>query len=123
MAIGSKLGKVFGAIGGGLSFIPGPWSAVGMALSAAGSVASGVGQKREAEEQEQEQQQPAQQPAQVQDQSRPQQAQLQAAPETTLRQPMTNMFGQKQSMAGGYQSQMGQEIANMLIRDDGGLYD
>jgi hypothetical protein len=70
-----------------------------------------------------EQQQAQPQPAAEADPSRPVQAQLQGAPETQLQQPMTNMFGQGQQNLGGYQSQMGQEIANMLVRDEGGFYE
>jgi hypothetical protein len=122
MAFGSKLGKVFGAMGSGLSFIPGPWSAVGVALSAAGQVASKVGEKKDANKLEEEQTQAQSQPAAAADPSRPEQAQLQTAPETQLQEPMTNMFGQRQQKVGGYQSQMGQEIANMLVREDGDFY-
>ena len=82
MAIGQKLGKVFGAVGSGLSFIPGPWSAVGVALSAAGSTATAVGEakdRREAErEREQETNEVTQTPTEQPDTSRPQDAAAQA---------------------------------------------
>jgi hypothetical protein len=127
MAIGGKLGKVFGAIGSGLSFIPGPWSAIGMALGAAGSAASAVGAKKEREEAErkaQEQSIAPQQPEAQDDNARPEAAQILNMPgQVATQQTTAPIFNQSAPSLGGYQLKIDQEIANMLIRDVGGLYD
>ena len=126
MAIGGKLGKVFGAIGSGLSFIPGPWSALGMAFSAASTAATAVGEKREREEQEQAQQGQAAQPQQAiaqNDNSRIEAGQMAEAGGQQAQQPQqAPIFRQAPPSLGNYQLQIDQEIANMLIKDAGGLY-
>jgi len=127
MAIGQKLGKVFGAVGSGLSFIPGPWSAVGVALSAAGSTATAVGEakdRREAErEREQETNEVTQTPTEQPDTSRPQDAAAQdpAQPQSAAKGvPIKQNTGIQG--AGTYQSQISDEIARAIIGDTGSLY-
>lgn len=124
MAFGEKLGKVFGAIGSGLSFVPGPWSAVGFALGAAGQAASMADKIKQQKEQErlmQEQEQPQQPMQEPQDRSRPQQAQI--APQnneapTQLPQPSMNApIYQGQPNLGGYSQQL--EIQNILAQGGG----
>jgi hypothetical protein len=119
MAIGSKLGKVFGAIGSGLSFIPGPWSALGAVVGAAGGIAGAVGAKKEAQEQQQEPE--AAQTSQVvqpADASRPRNEQL---PTTQQPQPgpvSAKVFNQPQGLQSDYQSQMQSAIANLILKGD-----
>jgi hypothetical protein len=128
MAIGGKLGKVFGAIGSGLSFIPGPWSALGMAFSAASSAAEmgGAAKQRKELEREQAQQGPAQNPAGQMAQDDGTRIESGQAQQAGVQQgaPLTPppMFRQGQLSLGNYQLQMNQEIADMLIKDAGGLY-
>ena len=127
MALGGKLGSAFGAIGSGLSFIPGPWSALGAVFSVAGQAASAVGAKKDAEKQAQEQEQPAaqQQPAEQPDASRPEQAQIEGNqnPPTNMPGLGQNVFQPQQPNLGNYQSQLDAGIANLLLRDNdpGGL--
>lgn len=112
MAFGQKLGKVFGVLGSGLSFVPGPWSVLGPILGAAGGVAEQVGQKRE---QEQEQQAQQVQPTTQVDPSRPEQAQIAPQPAMAEPRPMAqpNTFVPQQAR----QPLTSQEIASMLLRD------
>lgn len=118
MAFGDKLGKVFGAIGSGLSFIPGPWSALGAVFGAAGTASSMVAQKREAEQQEQQEQKQQPAPAPQPDNQRPGQAQLetnQPAPQM----PSGNVLSTQQATGlGGYQSQMQSAVANLILKGD-----
>jgi hypothetical protein len=121
MAIGSKLGKIFGAIGSGLSFVPGPWSALGVVLGAAGSVAGAVGAKKEAEAQVPEPE-PAvsSQTTPATDASRPRQGQLPATQQQ--QQPglvSSKVFNQPQGLLqGDYRSQMQSSIANLILKGD-----
>lgn len=116
MSAGEKLGKVFGAIGSGLSFVPGPWSAIGVALTAAGGLAGSVAEKRKKEEEEQKQ---TSEPQQPQDQSRPEQQQIESQANA---QPAVasagNIFQPQSATQGGYQMQMDQAIANYILRGD-----
>jgi hypothetical protein len=120
MAVGSKLGKIFGAIGSGLSFIPGPWSALGVVLGAAGSVAGAVGAKKEAEAQAQgPEPAPSSQATPTTDASRPRSGQL----PTTQQQPQpgpvsSKVFNQPQGLQSDYQSQMQSAIANLILKGD-----
>jgi hypothetical protein len=124
MALGGKLGSAFGAIGSGLSFIPGPWSALGAVFSVAGQAASAVGAKKD-QKQEQEQETAQPQQAEQQDPSRPEQDQI----EGNQNQPLTmpglgqNTFQPQQPNLGNYQSQLDAGIADLLLRDidPGGL--
>jgi len=114
MSAGAKLGKVFGAIGSGLSFVPGPWSALGVALTAAGGLAGKAGEKQEEEEQTQ-----TSQPQQPQDQSRPEQQQIE--PKDNAQPAVAsagNIFQPQSATQGGYQMQMDQAIANYILRGD-----
>jgi hypothetical protein len=119
MAFGSKLGKIFGAIGSGLSFIPGPWSALGAVLGAAGSVAGAVGAKKEAQAQEPE---PAvsTQATPTTDASRPSYGQL--STDQPQQQPglvSSKVFNPRQGLLqGDYQSQMQSSIANLILKGD-----
>lgn len=118
--MGSKLGSAFGAIGSGLSFIPGPWSALGAVFSVAGQATSAVDGKKEKGEQEQPQQQA--QPAEQVDQSRPEQAQIEGNQNPPLPMP-ANTFQPQQPSLGNYQSRLDAGIADLLLRDidPGGL--
>lgn len=113
MALGEKLGKVFGAIGSGLSFVPGPWSAIGIGLSAAGGIASSVAQKK----QEQEEPEPTSAPTEPPDASRPEQAQLQTDTSGYVSEPPKVSSPPKFSAQGHYQDRMQDEIASMIISD------
>lgn len=124
MAFGSKLGKVFGAIGKGLSFVPGPFGAVGMALSAAGGIAEAVGQRQDQEGVDPAELARASQPQAAPDMSRPGQAQLPqpAQPHLTLPGGQSVRPGPQGVNTGNYQQQFNMDLARMLLRDDpGGL--
>jgi hypothetical protein len=118
MAFGSKLGKIFGAIGSGLSFIPGPWSALGAVVGAAGSIAGSVGAKKEAQEQEQQETAQPSQPVAPTDASRPSQQQLQTTQPVQPGLVSSKIFGQPQGLQGNYQSQMQSSIANLILKGD-----
>jgi hypothetical protein len=124
MALGSKLGKIFGAIGSGLSFVPGPWSALGAVVGAAGGIASAVDQKKnQPEEPEPPEAGPTAQLV-TEDPSRPPAGQLDLQ-EPTLQPTQPNVFQPLSSGPGGesYQLQLDREIADMITRSyDGGLY-
>jgi hypothetical protein len=118
MAFGTKLGKIFGAIGSGLSFVPGPWSALGAVLGAAGSVAGAVGAKKEAQVPEPE---PASstQATPPPDASRPRQGQL--STDQPQQQPglvSSKVFQPQGLLQGDYQSQMQSAIANLILKGD-----
>jgi hypothetical protein len=119
MAFGSKLGKIFGAIGSGLSFVPGPWSALGAVLGAAGSVAGAVGAKKEAQAQEPELA-PSTQATPAPDASRPRQGQL--STDQPQQQPglvSSKVFNPRQGLLqDDYQSQMQSAIANLILKGD-----
>lgn len=117
MAFGSKLGKVFGAIGSGLSFVPGPWSALGAVLGAAGGIASSVGAKKEQEAMEEEEV-ATPQPAAPVDNQRPGQGQLQLDQPQQLAPNTANLYSGQQGAQGGYQSQMQSAIANLILKGD-----
>ena len=127
MAIGTKLGKIFQGVGTGISFIPGIGTAIGAALMVAGTVAGQVGAAKERKELAQGQQQnQAAQPQQAvaqNDASRTQAGQMPGAVGQELQQPQQSpIFRQAPPSLGNYQLQIDQEIANMLIKDAGGLY-
>jgi len=110
---------VFGAIGSGLSFIPGPWSALGAVLGAAGGIAGSVGEKKEREAMEQEeaaQQQPT--PAPQPDNQRPGQGQLQATEQPQLTANTSNLYSPQQGAQSDFQSQMQSSIANLILKGD-----
>jgi hypothetical protein len=119
MAFGSKLGKIFGAIGSGLSFVPGPWSALGAVLGAAGGIAGAVGAKKEAQVPEPE---PASstQATPPPDASRPRQGQL--STDQPQQQPglvSSKVFNPRQGLLqNDYQSQMQSSIANLILKGD-----
>jgi hypothetical protein len=115
MALGEKLGKVFGAVGAGLSFIPGPWSAVGIGLSAAGGIASMVDKKKDKPQEEPES--PASTPTEPPDTSRPPQEQLATNTEGYVSQQPTISSPPRFSSEGHYQDRMQDEIASMIISD------
>lgn len=121
MAVGSKLGKILTGIGSGLMFVPGPWSAVGAALTVGGQVAGQVGAAKERKEEESMAQEQANQPQQMQtepaDQSRPQQAQLETNPQQPqqMQAPTSNVFQPNQTGLGGYQSQLDAAISNLIL--------
>lgn len=118
MAFGTKLGKIFGAIGSGLSFVPGPWSALGAVLGAAGSVAGAVGAKKEAQVQEPEPA-PSSQATPTADASRPRQEQLPATQQQPQPGPVSaKVFNQPQGLQSDYQSQMQSAIANLILKGD-----
>lgn len=125
MALGGKLGKILTGIGSGLMFVPGPWSAVGAALTIGGQVAGQVGASKERKEQENAAQEQANQPQQAQteaeDQSRPQQDQLETNPQQQQMQaPTSNVFQSQQFGLGNYQSQLDASIANLILGNDQG---
>lgn len=123
MAFGEKLGKIFSGIGAGLSFVPGPWSAIGIGLSAAGGVASSVAKaKKEREQSEGEPQQAGPAPVAPPDPSRPEQGQITQPPGYVSPQPATYQQGQQSQGQPDYRDQMRSEIANMIISDTRGLY-
>jgi hypothetical protein len=119
IAIGSKLSKILGGIGAGLSFVPGPWSAIGVALTAATTIAGAVGAKKEAQAQEPELA-PSTQATPAPDASRPRSGQL----PTTQQQPQpgpvsAKVFNQPQGLLqGDYRSQMQSAIANLILKGD-----
>jgi len=127
MAVGDKLGKVFGAIGSGLSFIPGPWSALGVAFSAAGTAAGAVDQaKQKREAREDQNTPPATQESSVSvDNQRPAEGQPMGSPPAMAGPQSAKVFGQGNP---GYNlGHMGENMDNsvmqMLIKESGGWYD
>jgi hypothetical protein len=124
MALGSKLGGILSKVGAPIAAIPGPWSALGVALIGGGMAASQVGagkEKKEAEraQQEAENQQMQPQPAEQQDASRPEQAQLETNPQQPQPQgPNRNVFQPQPTGLGGYQSQLDASIANLILGND-----
>jgi len=116
MSAGAKLGKVFGAIGSGLSFVPGPWSAIGMALGAAGGIAGNVAAKREAGQEEEQQTQIT--PTPPPDASRPAQQQIEPTNAQPQMAPAANTFQPNVAQEGQYQSQMRSSIANLILKGD-----
>lgn len=124
MALGGKLGKVLSGIGAGLMFVPGPWSAVGAALTIGGQVAGQVGAAKDRREAEQERTEEANQPQQMQteppDQSRPEQAQVDSSQQQPQPQMASrNVFQPDQTGLGGYQSQLDASIANLILGNGG----
>jgi hypothetical protein len=121
MAMSGKLSKILGGIGAGLSFVPGPWSAIGVALTTAATVAGAVGAKKEREAQVLEPEPaPSAQATPATDASRPRGGQL----PTTQQQPQpglvsSKVFNQPQGLLqGDYQSQMQSSIANLILKGD-----
>lgn len=131
MAVGQKLGKILSGVGAGLSFVPGPWSAIGVALTVGGQVASQVGQAKDRREAEREREQQTNQPepAQpLQDSARPHSArphgtQIEEDPLNPQMQPASrNTFQPTQPSLGNYADQLDSSIAQMLVNSNGGLY-
>jgi len=129
MALGQKLGKIFGAIGSGLSFIPGPWSAVGMALGAAGSAASAVGEAKDRKEaqkmrEEQTMVKPTQQ-AEAVDNQRAEEGNLQTPAPQMPGPTSARVFQQDNSRynLGQMGENLDDSVMKMLIRQSGGWYD
>jgi hypothetical protein len=118
MAFGSKLGKIFGAIGSGLSFIHGPWSVLGPILGAAGGVAESVAAKKEQGQQEQETAQPSQQAQPPTDNQRPVNEQLPTNQQPAPGLVSSKVFNPQQGTAGTYQSQMQSAIADLILKGD-----
>jgi uncharacterized protein (DUF2147 family) len=118
MAVGSKLGKIFGAIGSGLSFIPGPWSVLGPILGAAGGIAGSVAAKKEREQQEQETAQPSQQAQPPTDNQRPVNEQLPTSQPPAPGPVSGKVFNPQQGATGTYQTQMQSAIANLILKGD-----
>jgi hypothetical protein len=125
----SKLGKILGSVGAGLSVIPGPWSAVGIALAAAGTVTTKVGEAKDRkavsrEEEQAQREAEMNQPfeaQEVEDPARPGQGQATTGQPNTAQRGVMQPGGFKPNL-GNYQLQMDQEIANMLTQGGGGLY-
>lgn len=121
MALGQKLGGILSGVGMGLSFVPGPWSAIGAALTIGGQVAGQVGEAKDRKEADREREQQTNQPepAQPIDASRPEQTQI--APnqnQPVVQPPSRNVLQPQQPNLGNYQAQLDSGIANMLLRDD-----
>ena len=126
MALGGKLGKILTGIGSGLMFVPGPWSAIGAALTIGGQVAGQVGAATDRKQAERDAQEQANQPQQMQtepaDQSRAQQGQLETNPQQPqqMQTPTSNVFQPNQTGLGGYQSQLDAAISNLILGNGSG---
>ena len=125
MAVGDKLGKIFGAVGSGLSFIPGPWSALGMAFSAAGTAASAVDKAKQQRNADSAQTDTAEQAAVETDNQRPAQGQANESQPAMAGPQSAKVFGQGNPRYN--LGQMGDNLDNsvmqMLIKESGGWYD
>lgn len=124
MAFGSKLGKVFGAIGSGLSFVPGPWSALGLAFSAAGTAASAVGEAKDRRQLQAERNQETLQalpPIPQPDLSRPDNQQLNDSAQAVQPPQRSSLYRPSASEynLGNYQQQINMDIARSLARPMG----
>lgn len=122
MSIGSTLGKVFGGIGQGLSFLGPIGMGIGGALSAVGGIAGAVGARKDregmAEEEQQKKLQPST-PLQPDDQ-RPEQKQIDNTQPATPQPPQRNVFTpQGQFSNGGYQLQLQESIIPSIILGNG----
>lgn len=87
MSAGKVLGKVFQTVGSGLSFVPGPWSALGALFGVAGGIAGGVAQKKEQEAQQEPEQAQPEAAGPIVNTARPQQQQIQTPQQS---QPVSN---------------------------------
>ena len=118
---GQKLGGIFGAVGSGVSFIPGIGTAIGAGLSAVGGLASMAGdikEQRQGEEEEPGSVSSAAEP--LQDNSRPGQAQIDPANPQMQQPSQPNTFNPQQQATGlgGYQGNLDQAIANLITGAD-----
>jgi hypothetical protein len=119
---GQKLGGIFGAVGSGISMIPGIGTAIGAGLSAVGGLAGMAGDIRARKEMQEEelQRQASTQAAPPQDNSRPTQKQLDPAASEMRQPPQSNVFNPQQQVTGlgGYQGQLDLAIANLITGGD-----
>jgi hypothetical protein len=121
--IGQKLGGIFGAVGSGISMIPGIGTAIGAGLSAVGGLAGMAGDIRARKEMQEEEEQltEASTPAEpLQNNSRPGQKQIDPV-NPQMRQPsQPNVFNPQRQVTGlgGYQGQLDQAIANLITGGD-----
>ena len=114
--------------------VPGPWSAIGAALTVGGQVAGQVGEAKDRRQAEQEREQQANQPQQMQtqpaDQSRPEQGNASTPMGSASTRPVNReqlqaqvadgSIFQQQTGLGGYQSQLDAGIANLILGNGSG---
>jgi hypothetical protein len=118
---GQKLGGIFGAIGSGISVIPGIGTAIGAGLSAVGGLAGMAGDIKAQKQMQEEEPQKTGTPAPpLQDNSRPGQRQIDPVNTQMPQAPRSNVFNPQQQATGlgGYQGQLDQAIANLITGGD-----
>jgi hypothetical protein len=126
MGVGSKLGSAFGAIGQGLSFVPGPWSALGALFGVAGQTSTMVDQRKqrkEAEKKAEEEKRLAEKKQlesalPTQDAQRPEQAPIPVQDNATVQVPRAKVFNPQGASDGGIEGQMSSEIVNFILGGD-----